>query len=62
MCDLKTVEQLEIPIKVAMCNVLQQICCRGCGEKKHVFLQSFNISKFIGVDLSVVEGLFSLLF
>ena len=45
-----------------MCNVLQQICCRGCEEKRQVFKQSFNISKCIGVDLSVVEGLYSALF
>ena len=31
-------------------------------EKKQVFLQSFNIPKSIAVGLSMVEGLFSLLF
>ena len=31
-------------------------------EKKQVFLQSFNIPKCIVVGLSMVEGLFSLLF
>ena len=31
-------------------------------EKKQVFLQSFNIPKCIAVGLSIVEGLFSLLF
>ena len=31
-------------------------------EKNQVFLQSFNIPKQIVVGLSIVEGLFSLLF
>ena len=33
VCDLKTVQQQEIPIKtcVAFCNI--EICYRGCGEK-----------------------------
>ena len=35
---------------------------RGGGVKKEVFLQLFNISTFIGGDLSIVEELFSLLF
>ena len=39
-----------------------EICFRGCGEKKLVFLQSFNTPKCVGVDLSMVEVLFSLLF
>ena len=31
-------------------------------EKKQVFLQSFNVPKCIAIGLSIVEGLFSLLF
>ena len=46
-----------------MCNVLwQKFVIELCGEKKQVFLQSFNKSKCIGIDLSMVEELFSLLF
>ena len=41
---------------------MMEICYRGGGEKKQVLLQLFNISKFIGVDLSMIEELFSLLF
>ena len=39
-----------------------EICYRGFGEKKQVFLQSFNIPKSMVVGLLMVEGLFSLLF
>ena len=39
-----------------------EICYRDCGEKRQVFLQSFNIPKYMCVDLSMVEELFSLLF
>ena len=46
-----------------MCNNLQQKFAVEVVEKKRKFSYiSFNISKCIGVDLSVVEGLFSLLF
>ena len=40
----------------------KEICYRGCGEKKKVFLQSFNIPKCMVVGLLMVEGLFILLF
>ena len=60
MCDLETVELHEIPIKVR--RYVTEISYWGAGEKKQVFLQLFNISTFIGVDLSIVEELFSLLF
>ena len=39
-----------------------EISYRGCGEKQQVFLESFHIPTCIGVDLSMLEGLFSLLF
>ena len=40
----------------------KEICYRGYGEKKQVFLQSFNILKCMVVGLLMVEGLFILLF
>ena len=46
-----------------ICNVLQQkFVIEVSGEKREVFSQSFNISKCLGVALSMVEELFSLLF
>ena len=60
MCDLETVEPHEIPINV--CVMFYNRNGGGGREKKHVFLQLFSISTFIGVDLPVVEELFSLLF
>ena len=38
------------------------ICYQGCGEKQQVFLELFHIPTCIVVDLSMLEGLFSLLF
>ena len=60
--NLETVEPQEIPIEVCVMFYNTEICYRGCGEKKQVFLQSFNIPKSIAVGLLMVEGLFSLLF
>ena len=62
ICDLETVEPQEIPIKVCVTFYNTGICYRECGEKKQVFLQSFNIPKSMVVGLLMVEGLFSLLF
>ena len=59
MCDLGRVEPHEIPVKVCVMFYNIETCYRGCGEKKQLFLQSFNIPKCIGLDLSMVEGLFS---
>ena len=59
ICDLETVE---IPVKVCVMFYNAEICYRGCGEKKQVFLQSLNIPKCMVVGLLMVEGLFSLLF
>ena len=61
MMDLETVQLQEIPVKVyvVFCNI--EICYQSCGEKASI-LQSFNIPKCIVVSLSMVEGLFSLLF
>ena len=63
ICDLETVEPHEIPIKVCImfCNI-QKFVIEVVEKKKQVFLQLLNIPKCIGVDLSMVEGLFSLLF
>ena len=61
ICNLETVKWQEILIKVCLMFYNIEICCRGCGEKT-VFLQSFNIPKCIFVGVSLVEGLFSLLF
>ena len=60
--DLETVEPQEIPIKVCVMFCNTEICYRGCGEKKQVSLQSFNIPKCIVVGLIMVEGLINLLF
>ena len=62
ICDLETVEPQEIPIKVCVMFYNTEICYRGCGDKKQVFLQSFNIPKSMVVGLLMVEELFSLLF
>ena len=60
ICDLETVEPQEIPIKVCVMFYNTEICYRGCGDKKQVFLQSFNIPKSMVVGLLMVVGLFSL--
>ena len=61
VCDLGTVQPQEIPVKV--CVVFYNIeSCIKTLEKKQVFLPSFNVPKCIVVGLSMVEGLFSLLF
>ena len=62
ICDLETVEPQEISIKVCVMFYNTEICYRSCGEKKQVFLQSFNIPKCMFVGLLMVEELFSLLF
>ena len=41
-CDLETVKPQEIPVKVCVIFYNTEICYGGCGEKKQVFLQSFN--------------------
>ena len=56
ICDLETVEPQEIPIKVCVMFYNTEICYRGCGEKKQVFLQSFDIPKCMVVGLLMVEG------
>ena len=61
ICDLETVKPQEIPIKVCVIFYNIEICYRVCGEKTS-FLAIFNIPKCIAVGLSMVEGLFSLLF
>ena len=60
--DLETVEPQEIPIKICAIFYNIKICYRGCGEKKEVFSQSFNILKCMVIGLLMVEGLFILLF
>ena len=55
ICDLETVEPHEIPIKVCVMFYNIEICYRGCGEKKQVFLQSFNIPKCMVVGLFILE-------
>ena len=60
--DLETVEPQDIPIKVCVMFYNIEICYRGCGEKKQVFLQSFNIPKCVVIGLLVVERLLSLFF
>ena len=62
ICDLEAVEPQEIPIKVFVMFYNTEICYRGCGVKKQVFLQPFNIPKCLVVGLLMVEGLISLLF
>ena len=62
ICNLETVESQEIPVKVCVMFYNIEICYRGSGEKKQVFLQSFNIPKSMVVGLFMVEGLFILLF
>ena len=62
ICHLEAIEPQKIPIKFCVMNYNTEICYRGCGEKNQVFLQSFNIPKYMVVDLLMVEGLFSLLF
>ena len=52
ICDLETVEAQEISIKVCVMYYNIEICYRGCGKKKGIFL----------ADLLMVEGLFILLF
>ena len=59
--DLETVEPQKIPIKVCVVFYNIEICYQDCGEKK-VFLQSINVLKCLVVALSMVNGLFSLLF
>ena len=61
VCDLKTVQRQEIPIKAYVVFYDIEICFRDCGAIAS-FLQSFNIPKCIIVGLSMVEGLFSLIF
>ena len=60
ICHLETVKPQEFPIKVCVifCNI--EVCYRGCGDETS--FQSFNIPKCIIVGLSMLEGLFSLLF
>ena len=48
--DLEAVEPQEIPIKVCVMFYNTEICYRGCGVKQ-VFLQSFNIPKYLVVGL-----------
>ena len=60
--DLETVEAQDILIKVCVMFYNIEICYRGCGEKKQVFLQSFNIPKCVVIGLLVVERLLSLFF
>ena len=60
--DLETVEPQDILIKVCVMFYNIEICYRGCGEKKQVFLQSFNIPKCVVIGLLVVERLLSLFF
>ena len=62
VCDLQTVKSQEISIKVCVMFYNKEICYPGCGEKKQVFLQSFNIPKCMVVSLLMVEGLSILLF
>ena len=61
--DLETVEPQKIPINVCVMfyNALLDQLYRGCGDNQ-VFLQSLNWPKCIVVGLSIVDGLFSLLF
>ena len=54
ICDLETVEPQEIPIKACVMFYNTGICYRGCGDKKQVFLQSFNIPKSMVVGLLMV--------
>ena len=62
--DLETVEPQELSIKVCVLffNALSDKLYRDCGEKKKVFLYSFNVPKCIVARLLMVEWLFSLLF
>ena len=62
ICDLETAEPQEIPIKVCVIFYNIELCYQGCGEKKQVFLQSFDIPKSIVVGSLMVEKLFILLF
>ena len=62
ICDFEAVESQEIPTKVCVMFYNTEICYRGCGVKKQVFLQSFNVPKCLVVGLLMVEGLISLLF
>ena len=50
ICDFETVEPHEIPVKVWVMFCSIEICYRGYGEEKQVFLQLFNIPKCIGVN------------
>ena len=50
ICDLQTVKSQEISIKVCVMFYNKEICYPGCGEKKQVFLQSFNIPKCMVVS------------
>ena len=62
ICDLETVEPQEISVEVCVMFYNTEICYRGCGVKKQVFLQSSNVRKCLVVGLLIVEGLISLLF
>ena len=62
ICDLETAEPQKIPIKVCVIFYNIELCYQGCGEKKQVFLQSFDIPKCIVVGSLMVEKLFILLF
>ena len=62
ICDLETVEPQEIPVKISIMFYNIEICYRGCGEKKKVFLQSFNMPRCVVIGLLVVERLLGLLF
>ena len=62
ICHLERAEAQGIPIKVCIMFYNTEFCYRGCGEKKQVFLQSFNLPKCMVVGLLMVERLFSLLF
>ena len=55
ICDLETVGPHEIPIKACVMFYDIEICYRGCGEKKQVFLQSFSIPKCMVVGLFILE-------
>ena len=60
--NLETVKPQEIPIKYCVMFYDIEICYRGCGKKKQVILELFDISKCIVVGLLMVEEVFSLLF
>ena len=62
VCDLEAVQLQEILVKVCVVFYNKEICYRGCEERVSFLAIIFDFPKSVVVGLSMVEGLFSLLF